>query len=99
MAVAAAGGADFSLEPCAHLSCSDSFCQNGGFMSTPFSPTRPDVERYRSMRALCVEMNQRIVETLPRKAYEEIGDAIGIRHNGVLVLDNLDVSSVLMDCC
>ena len=68
-------------------------------MGTPFSPTRQDVERYRNMRALCVEMNQRIVETLPRKAYEEIGDAIGIRHNGVFVLDNLDVSSVLMDCC
>ena len=68
-------------------------------MGTPFSPTRLDVERYRSMRALCVELNQRIVKTVPGKAYEEIGDAIGIRHNGVLVFDNEDVSSVLMDCC
>src|SRR5450756_1140495 len=99
MAAAAAGGADSSLGLCARLSCLDSFCQNGGFMGTPFSPTRLDVERYRSMRALCVEMNHRIVKMIPRKAYEQIGDAIGIRHNGVLVFDNEHVSSVLMDCC
>ena len=30
---------------------------------------------------------------------EEVGDAIGIRHNGVLVFASEDMSSVLMDCC
>jgi hypothetical protein len=68
-------------------------------MATPFSPTRMDVERYRRFRALCTELNSRIVKTIPRQAYDEIGDAIGIRHNGVLVFDSEDMTGVMLDCC
>ena len=68
-------------------------------METLFSPTREDVERYRSLRSASTDLNQGIVKTIPTRAMEEIGDAIGIRRNGVLVFDTLDVSSVLMDCC
>ncbi|MGA3239484.1 MAG: hypothetical protein ABSG03_24680 [Bryobacteraceae bacterium] len=68
-------------------------------MATPFSPTRQDVERYRRLRALSTELNSRIVKTIPRHTYEEVGDAIGIRRNGVLVFENEDMTGVLMDCC
>ena len=68
-------------------------------MGTSFSPTRQDVERYRSFRALSMELNHRIIKTIPRQAYDEIGDALGIRRNGVLVFDSEDMTSVMMDCC
>jgi hypothetical protein len=68
-------------------------------METSFSPTRQDVERYRSLRALSMALNHRIIKTIPRQAYDEVGDALGIRHNGVLVFDSEDMTSVMMDCC
>ena len=84
---------------CSCLRSLDLFRQNGRFMRTPFSPTRQDVERYRRLRTLSRELNQRIVKTIPRQAYDEVGDAIGILHNGVLVFDSVDMTSVMMDCC
>ena len=75
------------------------FGQNGSFMATPFSPTPQDVERYRSLRALSMALHHKIIKTIPRQAYEEIGDAIGIRHNGVLVFDSEDMTAVMADCC
>jgi hypothetical protein len=51
------------------------------------------------LRALSRELNHRIVETIPRQAMDEVGDAIGILHNGVLVFDSTDMTSVMMDCC
>lgn len=68
-------------------------------MGSSFSPTRQDVQRYRSFRALSMELNHRIIKTIPRQAYDEIGDALGIRRNGVLVFDSEDMTSVMMDCC
>lgn len=68
-------------------------------MGTAFSPTRQDVERYRSLRSLSMELNHRIIKTIPRQAYDEIGDALGIRRNDVLIFDSEDMTSVMMDCC
>jgi len=68
-------------------------------MATSFSPTRQDVERYRSLRAVSMELNHRILKTIPRQALDEIGDALGIRRNGALVFDSEDMTSVMMDCC
>ncbi len=68
-------------------------------MANSFSPTGQDVDRYRRFRALSTALNDRIVKTIPRQAYDEIGDALGIRHNGILVFDSEDMTSVLMDCC
>jgi hypothetical protein len=68
-------------------------------METRFSPTRQDVERYRRLRALAKDLNHRIIKTIPRQAYDEVGDAIGIRHNGILVFDSMDMTGVMMDCC
>lgn len=44
-------------------------------------------------------LNHKIIKTIPRQAYDEIGDAFGIRRSGVLVFDNEDITSVVMDCC
>src|ERR1039458_2819822 len=50
------GKNDKSRRKCFHLSCPTRFRQNGRFMRTSFSPTRQDVERYRSLRALSTDM-------------------------------------------
>lgn len=75
------------------------FRQNGRFMATFFAPTRQHVERYRRFRALSMELNHRIIKTIPRQAYDEIGNALGIRHNGILVFNSEDMTNVMMDCC
>jgi hypothetical protein len=64
-----------------------------------FTPSRTDVERYRHLRRLAAELNQKIVETVPRQAMHEIGRAIGILQRGRLVFETEDQTSVLMDCC
>ena len=67
-------------------------------METIFSPTPPDVERYQRLRTVVRELNNRMAKTIPKRAFAEVGDALGIRHNGVLEFDNEDETSVLMDC-
>ena len=81
------------------LSSHGLFSQNRRHMATPFTPSREDVERYRRLRALSMDLNHRIIKTIPRRAYYEVGDAIGILRNGVLEFENEDMTSVLMDCC
>jgi len=68
-------------------------------MATSFSPTRPDVERYRRLRAVGIDLSHKIVTTIPRQAFEEVANAIGVLRNGVLVLDSEDMTGVLADCC
>ena len=68
-------------------------------METDFISTRQDVERYRRLRAVIRDLNHRMLKTIPRQAYDEIGDAIGIRHGGVLVFDSEDMTAVMADCC
>jgi hypothetical protein len=46
-----------------------------------------------------MDLNHRIIKTIPRRAYDEVGDAIGILRNGVLEFESEDMASVLMDCC
>jgi len=48
---------------------------------------------------LGMDLNQRIIKTLPRQAFAEVGEAVGIRHNDILEFDTEDMTSVLMDCC
>jgi hypothetical protein len=54
-------------------------------METRFPPTPEDVERYRRLRALTADLNQRIMKAIPRRALDEVGEAIGIRRDGILV--------------
>ena len=46
-----------------------------------------------------MDLNRSLIKTVPRHALDEVGDALGILHNGVLEIDNADMSSVVMDCC
>src|SRR5258708_1578104 len=73
----------------------------GGRMSlTPsFIPSSSNVERYKRLRRLAPDLNHRILKTIPREAMYEVGEAIGILHQGVLVFDSEDETSILMDCC
>jgi hypothetical protein len=68
-------------------------------MPVSFSPTQADVARYTRLRALSKDLNHKIVKTVPPQAYTDIGRAIGILHDGVLVFGSMDMSHVLMDCC
>jgi len=61
--------------------------------------TTEEVARYERLRAASRRLNHRILKTLPRQAAGEIGAALGILRNEVLVFDTMDVTSVLMDCC
>jgi hypothetical protein len=67
-------------------------------MGTCFLPTRQDVERYRSWRALSISVCERMTKIIPRQALYEIADALGILRNGILVFDSPDVTSVLANC-
>ena len=63
--------------------------------------TQADVARYQHLRESDRKLMTRIIEmkTIPRRAFDEIGTALGIMVKGVLVLDTMDVSAVLTDCC
>ena len=68
-------------------------------LTSSFIPSSADVERYKRLRRLALDLNHRIVQTIPREAMHQIGEAIGILRGGVLVFESEDESSVLMDCC
>jgi hypothetical protein len=55
--------------------------------------------RYKHLRHVGLELNNRLVASLSKNALEEGGKALGILRNGVFVLGNEDESNVLMDYC
>ena len=64
-----------------------------------FVPTSADVERYKRLRRLAMDLNQRMVRTIPREAICETGSRLGIMRRGVLVFRSVDETNILMDCC
>ena len=69
-------------------------------MPVAFRPTPEDVKTYQRLRNLLRTMNdERIVPTIPTRAYDEIGEALGILHDGILYFDSEGIASVLADCC
>ncbi|HEY1494505.1 MAG TPA: hypothetical protein VGF49_08170 [Candidatus Solibacter sp.] len=65
-----------------------------------FVPTQEDVARYQRLRAAQRGLNERMVRTIPKAAMDDIGAALGILRNGVLVLDDFEaMPAVLADCC
>lgn len=68
-------------------------------MATTLSPTPEDVEKYQQMRARCRRINDRLLKTVPKEAFDDIGNALGVLRKGVLVLDSEDMMGVLADCC
>ena len=64
-----------------------------------FIPSTADVDRYQRLRGRARDLNSRIVKTVPREAIQQVAEALGRLHQGVLVFDSVDESNVLMDCC
>jgi hypothetical protein len=75
------------------------FIQNDPPMENPFSATPKEVERYRRLRALGMDLSHRIVKTIPRQTLNEVGKVLGILREDTFVFDSMDMTSVLMDCC
>ena len=67
-------------------------------MATTFFPTRKDVDRYKHLRILGTELTQAVTDTVPRQAWNDIGEAIGILYREQLI-ENEHVRNVLADCC
>lgn len=65
-------------------------------VNLPHSFTQSDVERYKRLRALGMYLSHRILNTAPRRALQETGEAIGILRDGTFLLDTKDVTDVLM---
>jgi hypothetical protein len=55
--------------------------------------------RYKQLRQVSMELNHRLVKTLPKDVLDEGGKKLGILKKNVLVLDNEDEIAVLMDYC
>jgi SEC-C motif len=64
-----------------------------------FVPSPLDIEGYKRLRRRVPGFNHKIVKTIPKEAILEIGDALGLLHNGTLVFGAEDESNMLMDCC
>src|SRR5260370_12706818 len=67
------------------------FGDEGAPMDAAFSPTRKDVRRYRNLRASAMDLNQRIIKTIPPQPYHDMERAIGILHKGFLDFDTDDM--------
>jgi hypothetical protein len=68
-------------------------------MNTHFSPTQEDVARYLRLRAATDKLGVEIVRHVPEKADLEIAEALGLLHDGVVVLESQDISKIMADCC
>lgn len=64
-------------------------------LTASYVPSQADIERYRRLRPQAVQLNHKIVKTIPREAMLETGDAIGILHQGKLVFATEDETGVL----
>jgi hypothetical protein len=57
------------------------------------------LRRYEHWRKVGLQLNHRVVETLPKNVLDEGGKKLGILKKKVLVLDSEDEIAVLMDYC
>lgn len=55
--------------------------------------------RYKHLRKVGLELNNRLVKTLTKSILDEGGEDLGILKGKALVFDTIDESSVLMDYC
>jgi hypothetical protein len=68
-------------------------------MALQFFPSSVDVQRYRRLRGVGRTVSDRILKTAPSQTLEAIGDALGLRRSGILILDSVELTSVFADCC
>ena len=57
------------------------------------------IPRYKHLRKVGLELNNRLVETLAREDIGEGARALGLLHKGQIVLDTEDEICLLMDYC
>jgi len=57
------------------------------------------VARYKGLRKLRLELNNRLVKSLSREELEEGATRLGLFRNGTIVLESEDLLSVVMDYC
>lgn len=62
-------------------------------------PSAAEVAHYRRLREAGRRLNGRIIDTLPRRAMQGIGKAIGVFKRGALVFDSETVADIFTDCC
>src|SRR5438105_273349 len=55
--------------------------------------------RYKQLRQVSLELNNRLVKTLSREALDKGGRKLGLLKKNVLILDTEDEIAVLMDYC
>jgi len=67
-------------------------------MKTHFSPTQEDVKRYLRLRAATDKLGVEIIRHVTKKAHLEIGEALGLLEDGVVVLESEDISKIMADC-
>ena len=60
-------------------------------------PRPEDLAYYKRLRACQIELNGKISCTISKNEFEKNGEALGIRHRGVLVFDSEDIVSVFTD--
>ena len=71
----------------------------GVFGGGPSAGHAARLARYKQLRQVGLELNNRLVETLSRNALDEGGKNLGILRKNVLVLDTEDEIAVLVDYC
>ena len=60
-------------------------------------PLPEDLVCYKRLRACQIELNHKISRTISKDELEKNGEALGIRHKGVLIFDSEDIVSVFAD--
>jgi hypothetical protein len=62
-------------------------------------PTTKDIEYYQRVREVGIEVNQKLIEELPKSALKECGKKLGIWKGNTLVLGSEDELSIFFDYC
>lgn len=63
------------------------------------TPTRADVERYMRLREAAGRLANEMLSTIPKRAMDDIGEALGIVRGNTFIFDSEEISDVFTDCC
>lgn len=63
------------------------------------TPSRGNVEHYMRLREAARRLNTELLATIPRRAMDDIGKALGIVRGDTFVFDSEEISDAFTDCC
>jgi hypothetical protein len=69
------------------------------YSTVSYTPSAADIQCYRRLRIASVELNRKILKTMPREALKSIASRLGLWKQDMLVLTHENEQSVLMDSC